>query len=881
MQQKEIKYTGITARPSDYDCQDGDLATIINMTNENGNIIPIIPPKTLFTLAEGQKVLFIHRTPNFCNYIVHDTNTKSLCYFTDKTPAITGLISLEGKEINQVNAIGNTLLFLSSDGMYYFIHKKDSYVSLGKKPPFLSMSFGLLGGIVESEEYEINMDKNNTPASMNLIILSGEAKTQVTDQVAVRINQLIKKHSIDVGGFIFPFFVRYAYRAYGGSYMQSPPVLMVPNSGRLPYMPITLTSYDNGILKKIKIRLTTRAALLSYNIVNFDESINELEKWEDVIEGVDIYVSPPIYTYDQNGHCLAIRGGNIGAIQYPGTGYGKMSIDERDASGETIYRHISFDDTSNIQLIGPYISNEDVYKQIKETSNFYKVCTIKIKDLKKSGDTIDIDPEKLTTLQNQERLVEEYNPHDTVIPSYSFEYNSRLNIANVKRKLFSFPSESLMCYTNGLLNSIGKPEKRSFKYLLYIFILENGKELLVPNDNILQLYEQPEYLFYPNPNATRVVVERINSNGEKLYAESKLDKHPFLNGAYYFGEFSSMSFIKNFNTSVLQGSEPIIYHPNKIYTSEVNNPFQFPATGINTISSGKIIGISSSTKALSQGQFGQFPLYAFTDEGVWALEVSSTGSYSAKQPATRDICNNPSSITQLDGSIAFSTEQGIMLLSGSESNCISTILDGPVFDQNRLLSFFALIASAELNDMPLTYISFKEFLKICQMAYDYPNSRILVFNPSQTYCYVYNLKSQTWAIMESNFSNAINSYPLSYAMTTKNTLVDISSGNILGNTKGIIITRPLKLDAPDLLKTITQSIHRGVFGYEKIKSVLYGSRDCINYVPVASSADHAMRSIHGSPYKYFRFVIIAELSPGESISGTSIIFDLKQTNKLR
>lgn len=138
-------------------------------------------------------------------------------------------------------------------------------------------------------------------------------------------------------------------------------------------------------------------------------------------------------------------------------------------------------------------------------------------------------------------------------------------------------------------------------------------------------------------------------------------------------------------------------------------------------------------------------------------------------------------------------------------------------------------------------------------------------------------------MIPSNFNNPINSYPDSYIMTKDNTLINVSnSGNKHSKAvKGIIITRPLKLDSPDLLKTITQSIHRGVFEKGHVKSVLYGSRDCINFVPITSSTDHTIRSIHGSPYKYFRFAIITELLPGESLSGTSIIFETRQTNKLR
>ena len=107
----------------------------------------------------------------------------------------------------------------------------------------------------------------------------------------------------------------------------------------------------------------------------------------------------------------------------------------------------------------------------------------------------------------------------------------------------------------------------------------------------------------------------------------------FLNGAFFFSDFEAMDkYIVNKNPlqegtflriEELTSQDEVIELPNKIYTSEVNNPFFFPLSGINTIGTGEIKGICSAVKALSEGQFGQFPLYAFTDEGVWALEFQT------------------------------------------------------------------------------------------------------------------------------------------------------------------------------------------------------------------------------------------------------------------
>ena len=224
-----------------------------------------------------------------------------------------------------------------------------------------------------------------------------------------------------------------------------------------------------------------------------------------------------------------------------------------------------------------------------------------------------------------------------------------------------------------------------------------------------------------------------------------------------------------------------------------------------------------------------------------------------------------------------------MLIQGSESVCISEILNKKSFDISTLKGYEQLAQMAGLTTDHFKHPSFMEYIQGCNMSYDYTNQRIIVFNKEYSYAYVFSLQTKTWSMIPSNFINSVNSYPDSYIMAKSNTLVNVSNtGNEYSKgVKGIIITRPLKLDSPDLLKTITQSIHRGVFEKGHIKSVLYGSRDCINYIPITSSLDHTIRSIHGSPYKYFRFAIITELSPGESLSGTSVVYETRQTNKLR
>lgn len=370
--------------------------------------------------------------------------------------------------------------------------------------------------------------------------------------------------------------------------------------------------------------------------------------------------------------------------------------------------------------------------------------------------------------------------------------------------------------------------------------------------------------------------------------EIKLMPHQFLNGAYAVLDYE-LERAPQTPTYPSTSYLTTIEMPNKIYTSEVNNPFYFPVLGINSVGTGKILGISSAAKALSEGQFGQFPLYAFTTDGVWALEVSSTGTYSAKQPITRDVVINPDSITQIDSSVLFATDKGIMHISGSTTQCLSDSLNAEdLFSITDLPKADAVInifnskagenEKATLSDIIL--LPFNDFLRECRMVYDYTNQHIIVYNPAVRYAYVFSLKSKLWGMMLSDIVNNVNSYPEALAMADGNRLVDFSTSSA-ENITALVVTRPFKMDEPDVFKTIDTIIQRGYFKSGHVVQVLYGSNDLFNWHTVWSSADKYMRGFRGTPYKAFRIALICTLDKSESLLGFSVQFNPRMLNRLR
>ena len=492
-------------------------------------------------------------------------------------------------------------------------------------------------------------------------------------------------------------------------------------------------------------------------------------------------------------------------------------------------------------------------------------------------------------------MTDDYDSHDTIVSKYAFPYNSRLNLANIMKKLFGgFSTCSMFPFTDGNVGVSlnGNPEliaDKTDQIEIFVYIKQDGKDIVVKGPSgMFGLDTKTLFLYYPNVNAYKACI--VARELEGFVCEVKLEPHSFLNGAFYFDGWNNPR-TTGISTPVASSDNGrTISIPNKIYTSEVNNPFYFPVTGINTIGTGRILGISTAAKALSQGQFGQFPLYAFTDEGVWALEVNSSGGYSAKQPITRDVCISSDSITQIDTAVLFATDRGIMEISGSQTQCLTDIINGnDFFSLDRLPGLSKLYP----DGIPQVDCTFSEFRKGSRMSYDYVNQRIIIFNANKHYAYVFSMKSKLWGIIASSLTTAINSYPNAYAMAkiktvgsddkqevTNNCLVDLSR-SAETHQKGLLVTRPIKLEVASMLKTFDTVFLRGLFGKGKVQVVLYGSRDNINWHLIHSAKEHYLRGFRGTPYKYFRIVAITDLSVGETLVGASVSYTPRLVNQLR
>lgn len=961
---QEIKYNGFSANPSDYENAEGDLALSLGVVSEDGALKPLLPPKELLKLEDTQRVLYIHDVSGNKNLIIYDESDYSVSWRGKDGTGSNGNIGTF-YNVTHIDAIGNTLLIFTKNATNYVLWKNNTYQELGDHLPDIDISFGLVGRArlysVSDESkstFKITFDKINEGEINSDFTAANRQK--ITSQVMAKVNKFIKEQTVDKGRFCFPFFVRYALRLYDGTTLtgHSAPILINPSTKNGPVVYWTRVKGEGGYTEAT-CDIMLVAASLDYRMIDTHDSL-WLDDWKDIIKSIDVFISKPIYTYDQDGEFTSFVDTNNYDTKFIGKLYSKYYKDgqqflpngtkpqedviigpvARDTSGlysfTSIYSEWPYSRIYTMYFASnrrypattfhmSEFSDEKVQESIRNTSVFYKLCSITLEEATASVSAKDrteiiIEDDYLQSLTSREVMTDDYLSHDRLVADYSFVYNNRLNLAGVKRNLFNgYLLDSMVAFKSRDYDwevdddntlHINLPISQLYDLAVSVFIRENGKDYVVKNESLSSMYisyiskeldiKDPNlndsvvrtekakmswgcYLFYPNVNAQKMV---IWENNVPVY-EIQLKPHDFLNGAYALLDYDIVR-EKNFSGQISSGDTTVDV-PNKIYTSEVNNPFYFPVTGINTVGTGTILGICSAAKALSQGQFGQFPLYAFTTEGVWALEVSSTGTYSARQPITRDVCINSDSITQIDTSVLFATDRGIMLISGSETICISDVLDTKEYFSisdiplsDKIIDLYNKRADddGKISIDNISFLPFSTFLKGCRMIYDYTHQHIIIYNSDVRYAYVYSLKSKVWGMMYSDISYEVNSYPDALAMTSDARLVDFSLSDA-ESVPALIMSRPLKINDPNILKTIDTVIQRGFFNKDHVSQLLYGSNDFTNWHLIWSSKDKYLRGFSGTPYKMFRTLLICRLDKNESIYGCSVQFKPRMTDILR
>lgn len=886
-----LSYTkGITRTPSDFLCGDGELAESINLSVKGEELVPMeLPVDMGVTLGANEELIYVHSISqvdrkNFITKTTSGDTATIKAFYLEGTTKRYYTLSVNVKGYTSIASLGMTLVVYGEEGAHYILFKDLNYSYLGTELPDVSLSFNLTGAYrLEDEDYEIEESgDNNSPYSI----------TGSTEVHQAHVNKFIAEKATGQGKFMYPFFVRYALRLYNGeTYTRySAPMLMLPSIYTSPSVHLLNTTLSGG-LKSAKFVVGGYVADLQMKV----NGLGDLENWGDIVKGVSIFITRQTYSYNQaysdsdnflnesnqseDGSIMSLACEHVGEITEADKLDGYTVIVNTLPKG-----YLKWNTRDVYSLLGsqtlavPTIErNEFIGELMANTAAYYKYLDLDTEQLVSGFDNYvtlssKYDTHSLETIEQSEALdtMGDYMTNDILVPSFVNTYNSRLNIANVKRILYKgYAPDSLSQIVSG--NS---------QYDIYTYIhASDGKDIVVKSESIGSGNLYGSFMYYPDTDAYKMVIVNKTNN---TYATVNLTEDMYSNGAYAINldglEFESGSV----SVSTTANYELM---PNKLFTSAVNNPFYFPLAGINTVGTGRILGISALTRPISQGQFGEFPLMAFCTDGNFALKVSSDGYYSGISPMQEDVILGQDKLTSLENSILAITKKGIMIAGGSsDMTQIALQMDGKNFSTSSLSGlienasgFSNLISKADDIE------GFREYLEGARMAYDYSSDRVIIYNKNKSYGYVYLFENNTVGKLVLNGGDKIIthvvSYPDSIIQTASGKLYSLYQkedvNELTSRRLGFALTRPLTFGSPLGLKSIRQLKNMWAKAVQEssIKCKIYGSNDNVTYVPIQSK--------YGKPYKYYRLAFFTDILPKEAFSGTALIIENRRTNKLR
>lgn len=860
--------------------EDGELSELVNLIPKNGELVNVRPISKNKDIAEGHTLLCVHQVNGNDNYI---TLHEGEIYNNN-----TSIMRVSGYKA--ITTIGNVIIVSDNEGLKYAIWRDNAYSYFAQSDFNFDMKISCDNPMI-AYGLQVLLNDEYLESEGELYEYDEEKLRKLFSEIDKTINIYRDTYESENAKYKNKLF---KYVCFGVAALKTYTNEYISVSNIFTLDPV---ERNNGLY--IRSIDTSKACMfdtsLSGYTVNIQKSIPK--GMGDIITGVDVFLSMPVTLYDYS----------------KGTSY-------------------EYEQLSSGKFRFPLMSASDIYKEI-DSMQFYKSVSIEKEDF---GDPIEL--ERVTGAEPVLNL--SVISSDILAGKNLFTYNGRVNITNIsyiphvigssQNSQNGLGYQKIPFTTSGGRYINGFYNEAQDGYNAIEFNPDKKVEAIIEVDVMDDIggvytnrwkgdipYPLPPIISYPSSSAKRM---RVYIKDGYEYGEFELTGLENKDLSLYINiDNDSLSYNQTYkiqirtqegDDSVIESVEISEYNPNWTTTtdqdygtqeeevalisniqqakqnvirySSAGNPFMFSKTDSASVGNGEIKGVSTSAKALSQGQFGQFPLYAFCSDGIWALEVAGDGSYSAKQPISRDVCNNANSITQIDGAVVFTTDQGLKLIQGSEVALLSAQMDGHNVDESLYFEdgFFERYGHSDFDSLVMNETrDFRTILSKCKIAYDYPNRLLRIFPDGGGKWYVYSLDTREFACEEPlGVVNAVVAgypTPLVQIGTTLYTFGNEVGSNTLRN--GLLLTRPIDMGEPFAMKKLQDmKLHYTKHNKEKgafVKVVVYVSNDGEHW--------YVLPSMRKRAFKYYRVALITKMTDNDALSGMIMRYELERTNKIR
>ena len=792
--------------------KEGDCHTLINLRPKNGALVPVTERKIVSQLSATYEHLFIHSSDDYKNWIgVRIDGADSYIYADVNTsPVQIGVIP--GESVIDVEQTGNVLSFISEESISYAIYRDAKYDFLGVMPELPVLHFQEYGKAEMASRYGYGQ----------LFEAGTTNRENFREHTIALVNKLIDVclnggHNPDgsaiegagFGRWLFDaHFLRYAYRLYDGTLTKpSAPILIMPATRHILDCKNIKYSFDsNGVLTA-----SSTIDVMAYNLwMSCNQQIDP--KWKDLILSVDLFMSPPM---------------GLSNIEYMRKDLPLTSISE-----DTIHR-----------LIKEY--PPEAMANIEENSLFYFVQSFEFPDSGKFNFARafpDLDDEKtrIENLTAQELMQDSNMSNHRYAAGCSYSYNSRLHIGDVKTKMFDGWTPDSFLWLHSMYNgSPGLPSPLMAGDMIAEVEIET-------TDGLKRVYRRstPQtgtgglklkiipFVSYPDTRAKRMNFYTNDAGRWVKCLSFELKPHRTMNIAYHMKKdlyIHTGANLGNYPEIETQRSDAFIFDQNVVRASETNNPFVFPNRNVYQVGNGKVMAMASNLMEVAEWNYGQFPLYVFTNQGVWTMGVG-TGevAYSVlssptfqDSPISRVVCSTPIGVI-------FLAPKGIMIINGRSVQAVSDKIEQEQIGQS--LFDTPLITSYYITPHSFNFLDFIQNIE--NISYNPREQEILFSGRAFDYNYVLNMPTSEYYLSTAPIAQIVKNNPTGLLSIDRDrTLRDYNySGEQFADV--CFITRPLEFGTDDI-KRLERVIMKCNLYREGASSIggtyLYASNDKENF----------------------------------------------------
>lgn len=850
-----INFIGKASHLSPRNTQNGECLRVVNLRKSNGSLISVKGHPIELVLADADRILlYVHTCNDRKHYISQKGKT---LYHESDVSVLTGSVERINKEIltlnedlSSITSIGTTLVITTTSTIYYILHQESGYKVLGNKPPIPTIRFN--DKYIEKEAIYVDAATfNGKMMSTNHELLNDFTNIFMGTFYKLRDRAYENYH------FIQPYIVRYALRLYDGSHtLPSPPVLL----GYSGYNDLVSThsahfSYDSSTDTS-----TMRMFSMTLNAYGLEYTIDrcQLSDWRDIVTGIDIFVSKEINLTEDR--CID---------------YGSF---ENITDNDVVYRF-------KMPLTNPL----SIEKAARDESLFYKLYSIELESIQERT-TVEIKHDiRPDNIIYQPLLKVDASGFYSIGAIKSYVYNGRLHLADITRRYYEGYPLNLFTHTQdtGSVNAIA--------YIRTTINQPDGscKNVLSYTSIPYFDYKLSALLSYPDSNATAMEIG-IRHNGYEYYKKFPLKSVDNENRATYVNPLLEPIDVYGWERTLITTgnledfptrSENFTYRTrNEMIVSELNNPFFFPSELSFNISKGIIVGMASTTIALSQGQYGEFPLYVFTSEGIWCMQQGEGDvCYARCTLIDNASIDTDTSIITTEKNIIYRSGDNLLSLNGSESTVLLPLSE--LKQEN-----FEIYLRNFIGDMGIAHTdnsSLSDFFDTpISIGYLHRNNELIFFNPLFKYTLVLHLPTQHIYRSDIPTRGIVQDNNSLWVQSNNNAIYDLNR-EIDATTVVSLITHPIQL-VPDTYTRLQQILLRMSCSHCNITIKILASHEPdgiysnINTVKYEGRiAGHLPLKILAPGYKYYRIIVAGDVAHDFILDCADIMYEPTENNKLR